>query len=142
MIKFLIGLVLVVDLVLVFFIIRQCSKPVPVERVATVQEEPRILQIEVLNGCGVQGIANKFTDFLRVKGFDVVKTENYESFNVLETVVIDRRGDVKNCLRIAEAMGFGEERILQEVNEAYLIDATVILGKDFRQLESWQLMEQ
>ncbi len=139
--KFLIGLVLVVDLVLVFFIIRQCSKPVHIEEGITVREETRVLQIEILNGCGVSGIANQFTDFLRAKGFDVVKTDNYESFNVLKTVVIDRRGNKKNSVRIAEALGFGEERVLQEVNEAYLIDATVILGKDYRQLESWQSME-
>lgn len=142
LIKFLIGLVLVVDLVLIYFVARQCSKPaVVVEEPTTPVEETRILQIEVLNGCGVSGIANEYTDYLRGKGFDVVKTDNYESFNVLRTVVIDRRGNIKNGVRIAEALGLGEDRVLQEVNEAYLIDATVILGKDYRQLEAWQLME-
>lgn len=140
-IKFFIGLVLLVDLVLVFFVIRQCSKPVVVGEEERIPEETRPLQIEVLNGCGVSGVAAKFTDYLRTKGFDVVKTENYESFNVLKTVVIDRRGNLKNGVRIAEALGLGEGRVLQEVNEAYLIDATVILGKDFRQLDSWQTME-
>jgi hypothetical protein len=94
-----------------------------------------------LNGCGVSGVANKFTDHLRANGFDVVKTDNYESFNVLRTVVIDRRGNMENATRVAESMGLSEERVLQEVHEAYLIDATVILGKDFRQLAVWRLME-
>jgi hypothetical protein len=141
LIKFLIGLVLVVDLVLIYFVARQCSKPAVVVEEPTPPVETRILQIEVLNGCGVSGIANEYTDYLRGKGFDVVKTDNYESFNVLRTVVIDRRGNIKNGVRIAEALGLGEDRVLQEVNEAYLIDATVILGKDYRQLEAWQLME-
>jgi len=140
--KFLIGLLLVVDLVLVFFIVRQCSKPpVVVEKKPVKEGKVRVLQIEVLNGCGVPGAAAKFTDYLRAKGFDVVKTDNYESFNVLKTVVIDRRGSPKNGARIAEALGLGEERVLQEVNEAYLIDATVVLGRDFRQLKCWQIME-
>lgn len=141
MIKFLIFLVLVVDLVLIFFVVRQCSKPAVLVEEPKPPEEPRILQIEVLNGCGVSGVANAFTDFFRTQGFDVVRAENYESFNVLRTVVIDRRGDMKNVVRIAEALGLGEERVLQEVNEAYLIDASVIIGKDFRRLPAWLQME-
>lgn len=141
LIQFLIVMVLVVDLVLVFFVIRQCSKPVAIVEEKEPPQEERILQVEVLNGCGVSGVANKFTDHLRASGFDVVKTDNYESFNVLRTVVIDRRGNMENATRVAESMGLSEERVLQEVHEAYLIDATVILGKDFRQLAVWRLME-
>lgn len=141
LIKFFIGLLIVVDVVLVFFIIRQCSRPAVEVVEETVQEPVRPLQIEILNGCGVSGIAAQFTDHLRAQGFDVVKTDNYESFNVQRTVVIDRRGAVENSVRIAEALGLGADRVLQEVNEAYLIDATVILGKDFRQLPCWQTME-
>ena len=140
-IKFFIVLFLLADLILVFFIIRQCSEPPTLVEEETGMEQSEPIQIEVLNGCGVQGIANDFTDFLRNRGFDVVKTENYESFNVQRTVIIDRRGNQQNCKSLAEAMGLGEDRILQEVNEAYLIDATVILGRDYRQLSSWQNME-
>jgi len=139
--KSLIALLLLVDGVLVFFIVKQCSRP-PVE----IAEEPepeivRPLQIEVLNGCGVPGIAAGFTDYLRAQGFDVVKTDNYESFGIQRTVVIDRKGSLPNSVRVAEALGLEEGRVLQEVNEAYLIDATVILGRDFRQLPCWQAME-
>lgn len=139
LIKFFIGLVLIIDLVLVFFILRQCSKPEVTEEV--IQEQIVPLQLEVLNGCGVPGVAAKYTDYLRSKGFDIVKTDNYESFNVLKTVVIDRRGNRNNGVRVAEALGLEQERVLQEVNEAYLIDATVILGRDFSVLSSWQKME-
>ena len=33
-----------------------------------------IIQVEVLNGCGVEGVAAKFTDYLRQNNFDVVHT--------------------------------------------------------------------
>ncbi len=33
---------------------------------------PSQVQIEVLNGCGVAGVADRFTEFLRTEGFDVV----------------------------------------------------------------------
>jgi hypothetical protein len=137
--KLLITLFILIDLVLIVFIIRQCSEP-PVEEIV-IEEEPKILQIEVLNGCGVSGIAAKYTDYLRQEGFDVVKTENYETFNVLKTVVIDRKGSIQNGLRITSSLGLEEDRVLQEINEAYLIDATVILGKDYRQLGPWSKME-
>lgn len=139
--KALIGLVLIVDIVLVVFIVRQCSKPTSTQGPPPVQEETRVLQIEVLNGCGVSGVANEFTDFLRANGFDVIKTDNYESFNVLRTVVIDRRGNLQNSQRIADALGLQPGRVLQEVNEAYLLDATVILGKDYTRLTPWQQRE-
>ncbi len=142
LIQFFIGLVLIVDVVLVYFIIRNCSSQavVPVEEPID-QVVPEILQIEVLNGCGVKGVAAQLTDFLRTQGFDVVKTDNYESFNVTETVVIDRRGNLENGIRIAKTLGLGEERALQEVNDAYLIDATLIIGKDFQNLNGWQSLE-
>lgn len=136
----LIGFFSLINLILIFFIVRQCATPPVTEE--EVIEETRILQIEVLNGCGVPGIATQFTEYLRALGFDVVKTENYESFNILKTVVIDRRGHVKNAQRLADALGLDDQRILQEINEAYLIDATIILGKDFRSLSSWRAMEQ
>jgi hypothetical protein len=139
LVKSLIALFVLIDVVLILFIIRQCSKP-PVEEVV-VEEEPKILQIEVLNGCGVPGIAGKYMNYLRKQGFDVIRAENYETFNVLKTVVIERRGKIQNGIRIASALGLGEDRVLQEVNEAYLIDATVILGKDYNRLEPWGKME-
>ncbi|UCD37993.1 MAG: LytR C-terminal domain-containing protein, partial [Fidelibacterota bacterium] len=30
-------------------------------------------EIEILNGCGIPGVASKFTDYLRRKGYDVVR---------------------------------------------------------------------
>jgi len=142
LIQFLIALVLVVDIVLVVFAVKQCSKPpVAVQQEQVPVEEVLRIQIEVLNGCGVAGIAAKYTDFLRDNSIDVVKTDNYESFNVLKTVIIDRRGNWKKCQKIARAMGLSEDRILQEINDAYLLDASLIIGKDFRQLSSWNQVE-
>jgi len=144
-----IGALLMLMLFLLVSTIRQrfVTKPLPdasaVEEPVPGVDEPEIrpLQIEVLNGCGVSGLAAKYTDYLRMMGFDVIRTENYETFNVLETIIIDRRGNTENCLKIAGALGLGASRVLQEVNEAYLIDATVLIGKDYRRLSSWQQME-
>lgn len=139
LVKLFIFVFLAADLVLIYFVVRQCSRPASVavaEPAAEILRGP--LQVEVLNGCGVTGVAHQFTDYLRSRKVDVVKTDNYESFNVLKTIVIDRRGSRENALRVAEELGLPDDRVLQEVNEAYLIDATVIIGKDFRQLTGWR----
>ena len=145
--RILIILFIIVDVALVFFAIRQCSSPVQDVGQSEIKQEDRILQIEVLNGCGVDGVADKFTRFLRSNDLDVVKTDNFETmpgepnYNVQQTVVMERQGNIENGIRIAGILGLGPGRVLQEVNETYLIDATVIIGKDFRQLTSWKAME-
>ena len=51
------------------------------------------IQLEVLNGCGVSGVADKFSEILREEGFDVVNIGNYRSFNVENSLLISRSGD-------------------------------------------------
>ena len=55
------------------------------------QEKPKnvqqLVQVEVLNGCGISGVGDKFTDIIRSKGFDVVKTGNYMSFDIDKTLI-------------------------------------------------------
>jgi hypothetical protein len=142
----LIGLFLVIDVALVVFVVKRCSEPrIAVEKPAVSKprrEAPeRIPQIEVLNGCGVPGLAARFTDHLRQAGFDVVKTDNYESHNMEKTLVIDRKENLKFANKVADALGLDRKRVLQEVSAAYLIDATVIIGRDFRSLGAWKNME-
>lgn len=153
-IRFLIIVFLAANIFLIYNLIKQWSAPeisseviVPDDnKVKEKKETEKVvdvapLQIEVLNGCGVTGVAAEFTEFLRQEGFDVVKTDNYESFNVLETVIIDRRGRTARINKIAKSLGLDTSRILKEVNEAYLIDATVVLGKDYKRISSWNNME-
>ena len=142
-----IGALIMLMLFLLVSTVRQRLIKKPVTTVVTNEQpqavtepENRPLQVDVLNGCGVSGLAAQFTEYLRMKGFDVIRTENYETFNVLETVVIDRRGNAENCRRIAGTLGLSSARILQEVNEAYLIDATVLIVKDYQRLSSWPQM--
>jgi hypothetical protein len=160
----LIVLVLAVNLALIVFSARNCSarrerSPVP-PKAASVAPEPQKeesgpetgsvrpeerkkepVQIEVLNGCGAPKIADKFMSYLRGKGFDVVKTGNYENFNVPKTLVIDRKGNFKNAVRLANALGLKKTDVISEVHEMFMVEATVVLGKDFRTLACWKSME-
>ncbi len=93
-----------------------------------------IIQIEVLNGCGIAGIANAYTGVLRSNGFDVVETGNFDHFNLEETIVISRSGVLDNAKRVASALGIKEINVIREESPDYFLDVTVVIGHDYEQL--------
>ena len=94
-----------------------------------------IVQVEVLNGCGVSGVAEKFTDFLRSNHFDVVQTGNYISFDIDKSMVIDRTDNKANAVKVADALGIDHKNIIQQLNKDYILDVSIIIGKDFKRLK-------
>ncbi|MBZ0204611.1 MAG: LytR C-terminal domain-containing protein [Ignavibacteria bacterium] len=100
----------------------------------TKQPSGGTLQIDVQNGCGVSGIADKFTEFLRSKGFDVVEMGNFTTQDIKTTMVIDRAGNMKNAKRVAASIGVNDKYVIQQMNKNYFLDATVVIGKDYQDL--------
>ncbi len=98
------------------------------------QKSTAMIQVEVLNGCGISGVADKFTDFLRKHHFDVVQEGNYRSFDVDNTLVIDRTGNKQVAEKVAEALGVKKKNIIQQVDKDYLLDVSVVIGRDFNSL--------
>jgi uncharacterized protein YvpB len=94
-----------------------------------------IVQVEVLNGCGVSGAAEKFTDYLRQNNFDVVQMGNYISFDIDKSLVIDRTGNKANAIKAADILGIDHKNIVQQINKDYFLDVSVIIGKDFNNLK-------
>lgn len=94
-----------------------------------------IVQLEVLNGCGVAGIADKFTTYLRQNNFDVVQVGNYLTFDIDNTIVVDRTGNKANAEKVAEALGVDSKNIIQQLNNDYFLDVSLIIGRDFNKLK-------
>ena len=90
-----------------------------------------IIQVEVLNGCGVSGIADRFTDYLRENGVDVVKTGNYIQFDIDETIVIDRIGNKANSNFVAKLLNVRQGNSIAQINNDYFVDVTIIIGRDY-----------
>ncbi|HID96163.1 MAG TPA: LytR family transcriptional regulator [Candidatus Latescibacteria bacterium] len=92
------------------------------------------IRVEVLNGCGEDGVARKFTDLLRRKGFDVVNFGNAENFDFMETIVVDRSGSSRKAEKVARALGV--DNCIQQIKmDPYRVeDVLVIIGADFRRL--------
>lgn len=94
-----------------------------------------VIQLEVLNGCGVPGLANDFTSTLRQNGFDVVETGNFKNFDMQNTVVIARNFDSENAKRVADALGIKPENVFIEASDDFYLDATVVIGSDYESLK-------
>jgi hypothetical protein len=95
------------------------------------------IQIEVLNGCGVNGVAKIFQSKLRENGFDVVNTENYVVkgkvfWNVDQTFVIDQIGVAEQAKSIAKALGIPVTLVESRENPAAIYDISVVVGKDYK----------
>ena len=92
------------------------------------------IQINVLNGSGRSHIAQRFTDYLRARKFDVVHTDNYPDTNVKRSFVIDRVGDSVSSQKIAYALGISDSLVRREIDTEEYVKADLVIGKDFQLL--------
>ncbi len=118
---------IIIYLVYSIFIKISGNNPETKEEKLTASE---IIQVEVLNGCGISGVADRFTDFLRNNNFDVVNVNNYITRDISNTLVIDRRGNMANAVKTARMLGVKPDHVIQQINEDYFVDVTVVVGKD------------
>ena len=95
-----------------------------------------IIQVEVRNGCGIGGLAGVMTLFLREHGYDVVEVGDYESFDVLRSMVIDRVGNLETARKVAEELGI--EQVEQDIRPEYFLDASVVIGLDYETLRPFK----
>lgn len=93
---------------------------------------PAVTRVQILNGCGVDGLAAKTAKFLRLKGYDVVDVGNTPL--LLESLVVDRVGNRDAARKLAKLLGVSEENVIQQSCDYLELDLTVILGKDYKEL--------
>ena len=114
-------------------------KPVQItDTTDKITNQPNLtMQLDVRNGTGEDGIAKLFTDYLREKGFDVVEMGNYDTDDQEKSLVLDRKGNKQNCKKIAQTLGVSDKNVIQQINKDLLIDATVVIGKDYKELSPY-----
>lgn len=106
--------------------------PVRSAEVTTTVGERRV-SLEVLNGAGDKGAAERVSDHLRDLGFDVKTFGNARGgFDYDETVLLDRSQRPGAAAAISSALG-GVPVKVDPAPELYL-DATLILGHDWRRV--------
>ena len=94
--------------------------------------------IEVLNGCGIPGIAQKFTNFLRAEGFDVIYTGNADRMDYGSTLLIERVDSQEKSSEVNRALQLNPQAVIQKLDLSLQVDLTLILGRDYSQLPVYQ----
>lgn len=98
------------------------------------------INLQVLNGCGERGIANKLANLIEVAvekplAVRVIDTDNFDNFGVEKTFVISRKQDLKAANLLARQLHLGKAVTYREIKDNYLdIGATLVLGKDYRDI--------
>ena len=97
------------------------------------------INIEILNGCGEPGLAAKFSDLLREKRIDVVRSENANHFEYDNTILIQRTEKVNGMKIVADALSLdinNKKQVITLVDPNLDVDLTLIIGKDYRNIPS------
>ena len=100
----------------------------------TIEHQYDTVMIEVLNGCGVPGLANKYSNYLRQQGIDVVYVGNAESMDYDSTRIIQRVDDQKKCHQLLKVLQVSKDRIKDSETDAPYTDFSLIIGKDYPSL--------
>lgn len=97
-------------------------------------KEEMNVRVEVLNGCGVQGLAAKTKLLLTRKGVDVISTGNAPNHNFQRTLIYIHGDNFKKAEKIKDLMGITAEPLIDEYTSDVPCDMTIILGLDYTEL--------
>ncbi|MGI6097103.1 MAG: LCP family protein [Dethiobacteria bacterium] len=90
---------------------------------------PSTVAVEVLNGCGVPGIAKTVAEKLRAEGFRIVNIDDAEHFNYHYTQVISRVSQMEPAKVVA--LQIPNADLLSEPLEDSRAQVTVIVGSNY-----------
>ena len=90
------------------------------------------IKIEVLNGCGVDGLARKYADLLKQHGFDPANVSTFERTNLPRTYIFDRQSNaMTNGLKMAKVLGLSEDYVSYQASPDRMVAVTLIIGNDY-----------
>ncbi len=101
-------------------------------------------EVEILNGCGDEGVAKLYTDFLRDSNYDVVSIENARdkygknNFNhEFSKIIINKKDKLRAGYEMSLKIGIDKENIKKNYNSEHNWDLVLIIGKDYNKLNSY-----
>lgn len=105
------------------------------DKTPTIKPVERRIQVEVLNGCGVSGIAADVTEYLRKNNIDVVNIGNHTSFDFNKTKLWQRVNKTEPVQNVAALLGLDNGSIESKIDSDLQLDVTIILGNDYKTLK-------
>jgi anionic cell wall polymer biosynthesis LytR-Cps2A-Psr (LCP) family protein len=89
------------------------------------------ITVEVLNGTKTAGMANRARDLFQSYDLEVMAPNNADNDQYLNTVVLDRKGNMDNAKKVADIIHCMRIFSKPDPQMDQAVDVTVILGKDF-----------
>ena len=103
-----------------------------------------IAEIEILNGCGIDGIAEIFTNYLRLINYDVISIENAKNKlgekkfdHENSKIIIYKKNKLKAGYELSLKLGINKNNIIKQYNEK-IWDLGLIIGKDYKKINSFK----
>ena len=92
------------------------------------------IKVEVLNGCGIKGIAAMAAEYLLLEHqIDVVRADNADNHNYQNTLLIIRNENLDAIELVGKSFGIAKSNktaIQTKPDESLGVDLTIIIGKD------------
>jgi hypothetical protein len=137
----LLELLIAVVFVAVFVYVLSMTMKVTTGVSQTIEPPDHVVRLQVLNGCGVRGLAANVSDRL-ADYYDediqiqVVDTDNFDLTEVPESFLIARTRDRESVRVLAKKLGIDPGNITYKMleNNYRHVSATLVLGKDFQSL--------
>ncbi len=89
------------------------------------------IKVILTNGCGFEGVAGDFAEFLADKNVDVVARGNTKPIYD-KSIIVMRRGDENDLRRLQQMTGI--MRFTKALSEFALGDFEIIIGRDYEKI--------
>jgi hypothetical protein len=102
-----------------------------------------ILKVEILNGCGENGLANRFAGCLRQNRYQITAVGNVDGFNFSSSAIMVRGKDIdvdkqsakeKLIRDLQELLQIPDDRVMPIRQDGNPADVTLVIGYDYTSL--------
>ncbi len=93
------------------------------------------VRIDVLNGCGVKGLASRTQEWLKKEGFRVRLAENADRHDYPKSFIQDRGGRIDAAYALADSLSIDPGQVITlEGTPSPYVDLTLVIGIDYKEL--------
>ncbi len=118
------------------FISPPVDTEIPADNGSTKKEQT--IQVEILNGTKIGGLAKKTMEFLRKRHFDVLSIGNWSNDSMQTTIIFDNLGNIAASKKVAEALGIPDSLIILRIDSSLLLNTTIVIGYDYKRMKPFK----
>lgn len=100
------------------------------DRYANSEDLYPAIKINLVNGCGYQGVATNIAELLTNMSIDVVHISNARKFIYNETIIVVKKYDEDELSRLKKTTGI--KNVIYAVNESFPVPFLIVIGKDYQ----------